>query len=54
MALSKNRSPLLDYVTKLLLLELIHASALQDADAVIWIQKTLTELHYRWEELDGR
>lgn len=54
MTLSKDRPPLLDYVTKLMLLELIHASAMQDVDAAIWIQKTLTKLHYRWEELDGR
>lgn len=54
MALSKDKPPLLDYVTKLMLLELIQASAMQDVDAVLWIQRVLTELHYRWEELDGR
>lgn len=54
MALGNDRSPFLDYITKLMLLELIHVASIQDVDAALWIQKTLTKIHYRWEELDGR
>lgn len=54
MALSKKRSPMLDYTTKLMLLELVKITATQDAFAAIWIQKNLTALHQRWEQLDGK
>lgn len=43
---------MLDYTTKLSLLEVVKASALQDIPTLIWLQRFLTELHYRWSELD--
>lgn len=54
MVLSDKRPPMLDYVTKLSLLEVVKASAMQDIPALIWLQKYLTELHQRWEELDAK
>ncbi len=45
--------PMLDYITKLMLLELIKSTMERDLFAVIWIESTMSELHQRWRELDG-
>jgi hypothetical protein len=44
--------PMLDYVTKLMLLEVVKATVERDVDAAIWIEATMTNLYYRWRELD--
>ena len=51
MALNQ-QPPMLDYVTKLMLLEVVKATVEQDFHAAMWIEKTMTEIYYRWRELD--
>lgn len=54
MIIDRQRSPMLDYVTKLMLLELVRTISSRDLWAVNWIETFLTELHHRWSQLDGR
>lgn len=49
----REQPPMLDYVTKLMLLEVVRAVALQDVTAALWIEENLTFVHNRWRELDG-
>jgi len=44
--------PMLNYVTKLMLLEVVKATVERDVYAAVWIEKTMTTLYYRWRELD--
>jgi len=44
--------PMLDYVTKLMLLEVVKATVDQDIHAARWIEQTMTSFYYRWRELD--
>lgn len=44
--------PMLDYVTKLMLLEIVKATVERDVSAAIWIEQTMSNLYYRWRELD--
>jgi len=44
--------PMLDYVTKLMLLEVVKATVERNVHAAVWIEKTMTTLYYRWRELD--
>lgn len=44
--------PMLDYVTKLMLLEVVRATVTRDVHAALWIEESMTKLFYRWRELD--
>lgn len=44
--------PMLDYVTKLMLLEVVKAAVERDVHAAAWIEETMTNFYYRWRELD--
>lgn len=44
--------PMLDYVTKLMLLEVVKATVERDIHAAMWIEDEMTKLFYRWRELD--
>lgn len=44
--------PMLDYVTKMMLLEIVKATVERDVHAALWIEDIMTTLHYRWRELD--
>jgi len=46
--------PMLDYVTKLMLLEVVKATVNQDIYAATWIEQNMTKLFHRWKELDDR
>jgi len=48
----KNRPPMLDYITKLMLLESVKSLAEDNPSALIWINTTMTDFYYRWRELD--
>lgn len=41
---SKKQPPLRDYVTKLLLLELVRCNAAQNQDGIKWIEQVLNKL----------
>jgi hypothetical protein len=43
---------MLDYITKMMLLEVVKATVERDVHAAMWIEETMTTLHYRWRELD--
>jgi hypothetical protein len=49
----KDQPPMLDYVTKMMLLEVVRAIVEQDVPAAMWIEEYLTQVHHRWRELDG-
>ena len=44
--------PMLDYVTQLMLLEVVKATIDQDVHITMWIEDTMTNFYNRWRELD--
>ena len=49
----KKQSPMLDYVTKMLLLETINAFAKDNISAMKWLRKTTAVHSRRWGDLDA-
>jgi hypothetical protein len=49
---SNPKAPMLDYVNKLMLLELVRSTMNKDLDSVIWLEKTMRCFYHRWKELD--
>ena len=49
---SNGQPPLLDYITKLMLLEVIRSITRRDVFATQWINTQLAMIHHRWGELD--
>lgn len=53
MVLNK-QPPMLDYVTKLMLLEVVKATVERDVEVAMWIEAQMTILFHRWKELDDQ
>lgn len=45
---------MLDYVTKMALLEAVRAYTEGEFEAVIWLEQNLSNLYTRWRELDAK
>jgi len=50
MVSSKKQPPLQDYVTKLLLLELVKCTAAKETDQMRWLSNVLSHLNKKWGE----
>jgi len=48
----KDKPPMLDYITKMMLLELVKSTVEKNPGAALWIHTSMSDFYFRWRELD--